>query len=904
MQRRPRTARRRPARSTPPSARQPSIIMRWRAALNGVVSAAARRPIVSYALAGVLLVLLLFIWRWNILASPPYWDSAMGLCLEANFLAETDFDYERLFTTEPRFNEGGSAIYLISFLPSLLAVLMRWLPSPQAVFIAYRLISFAATAVLLLTVFWILRPRIGWVGAALVPAAILTTPAFAAQVDLIGMDLFVAVWGVISGALLVQRRFAAVGVVSLVAFFTKITGGLLAVAAVPVTLIALLSAYFRRDRAAERRCWIGLGTQLLAVAVILAFALWLMGLESSEAESYELDASKGLSSLAIYAQLVPDLAILFFVTLAGWIWLTGRRVLEVMRSDKKTGDRNARWSSLAAVVIPEPMILFGWMLIFGMLAGLLVTYVIPRYLTLPLPFLLMILGILLFSSPQRRPWAAGAMLVLIAFNLANSYGRFFPSFPVEHPMDWRNGAQLERSREYLYDHQQNIEAVEQMALEAADTRILAPPPFVHFLSLPRLGYIDEPLKGYALHTFTSPTFPPVERLRDDPPTDLTFIAVMNRFYGLILFEQRVSIPPMTAGDRLVYKGAPLDPIRPHSGLQVYQKTAGERLTGLEKKRWYLHRLWPSDEQEDRARQLLADQDFDDATKLYLEILEKNPLAARARFQLASLMALAGRLDEARNNYETFIEQNPDVAAAHRNLAEILMEQGEFEEAGNHLQTAIRLDPETAADSRGKLGVALFQLGELEQAVAELNQALEQGADSRQYGFFHGLALAAHGKTAEAADAWRNVIARAGPHGPSYFELARLAAQEGRYAWAIGDLRKAMAAAPRWPEPLNYLAWLLATHPDERFRDGQLAVRLAETALQLQPEPQASFVDTLAAALAENGQFSQAVIHARRAIELAESSGTPQQVAAYQERLVLYEQGRPYRESAEKEPSAD
>jgi hypothetical protein len=55
------------------------------------------------------------------------------------------------------------------------------------------------------------------------------------------------------------------------------------------------------------------------------------------------------------------------------------------------------------------------------------------------------------------------------------------------------------------------------------------------------------------------------------------------------------------------------------------------------------------------------------------------------------------------------------------------------------------------------------------------------------------------------------------------------------------------------------------------------------------------VDTLAAALAENGRYSEAVTVQKRAIALAERAA-PASVPEMQKRLELYQTSQPYRET--------
>jgi len=833
--------------------------------------AADRRPWLSVSVSFLLIVAALTLWRWSILDSPPYWDSAMGLCLEANYLADTDFDYHHLFTTEKRFNEGGSAIYLISVLPTVMALLMTRLPTPAAAFVAYRLLSFAATAVLLLFVCAILKPRTGRLGAWLVCLALVTTPSFAAQIDLIGMDLPIATWGVACAWLLLRRNYVAVAGLSLLAFFTKLTGGLLALAAIPLIILLLSYSWWRHDRRAERACWIGLSANLLVVCAQIVVVTAVMNLNQSAAETYKIDPSQGMQSLEVYAQLVPDLAVMLIVTLVAWLVVSIRRFRSRAAESNATESWNRVLDGLAAVTLDQPLAIYGWTIIFGMLAGLLLTYVIPRYLTLPLPFLLMILGTLLFSRQKSRPLAAAAMVLLIGFNVLNLDGRFLPRFPDAHPTDWRTGALLERSREYLKDHRQNLEAVRRLVRRCGETRIVAPPPFAHLLSLPRLGYVDKPLRGYSLHTYTNKHFVPIERLRDDPPSDLTFIFVMNRFYGLVLLDKRVSLPPPTPRDRFIYTAPPLAKGRPQPGLMIYQKSDALRLTGIAKKRFYLDSLWPTGDELHEAKQLLAQKNYDEATELYARILAKNPCQLEARFQLASLLAMGGRLPEARQQYETFLDQQPTVATAHRNLAQILTELGDQVGAERHLRAALRLEP-SLVDARGELGVVLFRQHKFEAALEELERAVRSGGDERQFGFFAGLALRALGHDRQAAARWRKVIASSGGHAASYFELAQLESDAGRFDEAIADYQRASEANPQWIDPLNHLAWLRATHPEAQFRRGDQAVELAERMIELAGRERGDLLDTLAAAYAEAGRFAEAVETAQAAIERARAAG--------------------------------
>ena len=90
---------------------------------------------------------------------------------------------------------------------------------------------------------------------------------------------------------------------------------------------------------------------------------------------------------------------------------------------------------------------------------------------------------------------------------------------------------------------------------------------------------------------------------------------------------------------------------------------------------------------------------------------------------------------------------------------------------------------------------------------------------------------------------------------------------------------------------NNQAWILATAADAKFRNGKRAVECATKACELTGYEKADILDTLAAALAEAGQFEQAVERAELALEKAE----PKQKPAIEARLKIFKAGKPYRQ---------
>ena len=90
-----------------------------------------------------------------------------------------------------------------------------------------------------------------------------------------------------------------------------------------------------------------------------------------------------------------------------------------------------------------------------------------------------------------------------------------------------------------------------------------------------------------------------------------------------------------------------------------------------------------------------------------------------------------------------------------------------------------------------------------------------------------------------------------------------------------------------------LSWILATCPDDSVRDGAKAVRYAIRACELTEWENAEYLDTLAAAYAEAGDFLAAVKWQKKAMQpLGESEDRTR--TRFQSRLELYRAKKPYR----------
>ncbi len=122
---------------------------------------------------------------------------------------------------------------------------------------------------------------------------------------------------------------------------------------------------------------------------------------------------------------------------------------------------------------------------------------------------------------------------------------------------------------------------------------------------------------------------------------------------------------------------------------------------------------------------------------------------------------------------------------------------------------------------------------------------------------------------------------------------------GRQQEALADYEKALALEPKDDGILNNLAWLLATSPDEKLRDGARAIRLATQACELTDWKAPHILSTLAAAYAETGDFDAAVKWSSKAVELAskehDDPKAKETLDALKKELENYQAKKPTRE---------
>ena len=107
----------------------------------------------------------------------------------------------------------------------------------------------------------------------------------------------------------------------------------------------------------------------------------------------------------------------------------------------------------------------------------------------------------------------------------------------------------------------------------------------------------------------------------------------------------------------------------------------------------------------------------------------------------------GLTDEAAEMYRKALKLDPESASAHYNLGSSLARSGKYAEAESHLRKALQKSP--GAPAYTGLGIVLWQLGRTDEAIANLQAAIE--ADPKYKAAHQKLAelLESLGRTDEA-----------------------------------------------------------------------------------------------------------------------------------------------------------
>lgn len=287
----------------------------------------------------------------------------------------------------------------------------------------------------------------------------------------------------------------------------------------------------------------------------------------------------------------------------------------------------------------------------------------------------------------------------------------------------------------------------------------------------------------------------------------------------------------------------------------------------------------------------------EAIKHYYESLQtKSKYWPGIYLNLGVALMSVNKIDESIDNFSRALQIKPNFAEAHNNVGIAFEKQGKFTEAVNHYREALRIKP-YYAEAHNNIGVVLEKQGNFSEAIKHYFEALKINP---KYASAHnnlGSAMAKQGNFKAAVYHYQEALRINPNYAGAYYNLGRIYVNQNQIGEGIFFYKKAIELNSDMPQVLYSLSWLLASHKDEKYRNGKEALVLAKELCKITRNGQPRALDALAAAYAETGKFNEAVHTARRALKMALQFGPNELISDLKKRLRLYQDKRPYRQSA-------
>lgn len=299
---------------------------------------------------------------------------------------------------------------------------------------------------------------------------------------------------------------------------------------------------------------------------------------------------------------------------------------------------------------------------------------------------------------------------------------------------------------------------------------------------------------------------------------------------------------------------------------------------------------------ERALAYREKNQLDQSIRDYTEAIRLNPKSSGTYFSRGRVFEKAGKIDEAVRDYTESIRLNPNASSAYYDRGRIFLKRNELGAAIADFSEVIRCRPNDI-NAYLERSAACALKKDWDGAMASVESAITLRPDDAR-------AHSQRGDVFREKREWEKAM-------NEYDEASRLSpklvwawrgralvfAGKGDFANALSTFRHALDVCSGDSSVMNNLAWFLAVCPDAAFRNGKEAVIDANAACQQSKWNNANYIDTLAAAYAEAGDFDQAVNFEGFALQMNNSLLSHREMA--QERLKLYQRHQPYHEPRER-----
>lgn len=237
------------------------------------------------------------------------------------------------------------------------------------------------------------------------------------------------------------------------------------------------------------------------------------------------------------------------------------------------------------------------------------------------------------------------------------------------------------------------------------------------------------------------------------------------------------------------------------------------------------------------------------------------------FVAGTLLASQGKQEAAIKTYQQASKFNPTdqrILSALASHTSKVSSTGSKPKPLTELTEQLRGNP-TDAKLAEQVAVTMVREGQAKQALPILSKLVQSQPKHVNLRFYHGVALQ----------------------------------RTGNLSGAIASFEQAHKIDPTHALSANSLAWIGATHPDAKLRNGKRAVALAQQLCERTQYRNPSFLMTLAAAQAEVGSFPAAADNIKKAIQVMRvaKQKRPADIKVLETRLKLYQSGQHFRDAS-------
>ncbi|HEV3144757.1 MAG TPA: tetratricopeptide repeat protein [Gemmataceae bacterium] len=284
--------------------------------------------------------------------------------------------------------------------------------------------------------------------------------------------------------------------------------------------------------------------------------------------------------------------------------------------------------------------------------------------------------------------------------------------------------------------------------------------------------------------------------------------------------------------------------------------------------------------------------LDDAIDFFTDRVQANPFDAFAFAHRGRAWLEEDQPERGLQDVNEALRLQPNNPAWLRTRAAIYDDLDETSRALADLGDAIRLEPRNSLNYTQR-GTLYKSLKEYDKAIDEFDTAIRLDPKFSAAFFNRGNAYKARKQLDKAIADYSEAVRLYPEFISAFFNRANAHRARREYAQAAADFAQVIRNDAQDADAHSNLAWLLATCPDDKVRDGKKAVELATKACEMTKWQSSYFMAVLAAAQAEAGDFEQATRWQKRALESARYEKLEGEKA--RQRLKLFAEHKPCRE---------